>query len=126
MNKRVRISTMVVTALALAAAMPLFAQGLDSPSTTPAQGANRPVDVQVDGRQQALDQDINARIKADLQLDSELKAQTILVETINGNVRLTGQVASSADFDRAKDLVKRVSSVKNVENLLVVRPVKPL
>ena len=126
MNVRNRIAVSVAIALGLAAALPLTTQALDSPSTTLAQGANTPADVQVDGRQQAVDQATTKSVKAALQVDSELKTQTILVETVNGSVRLTGQVTSTSNFDRAKDVVRHVAGVKGVENLLVVREVRPL
>ena len=126
MNKRNQIAVLVATALGFVAALPASAQVLDSPSTTPAQGSNRPADVQGDGRQQTLDQATTTRVKAALQLDSELKIQTIIVETNNSTVRLTGQVNSGASFDRAKDVVGRVEGVKGVDNQLVVRPVRPL
>ena len=45
--------------------------------------------------------------KAALQIDSELKTSTTLVETILGSVRLTGQVTSATNFDRVKDVVGR-------------------
>ncbi|MEO8102126.1 MAG: BON domain-containing protein [Betaproteobacteria bacterium] len=125
MNTRTQPALLVAAALAFAAACPTFAQALDSPSTTPAQGVNVPVDVQGDGRQQALDQATTKSVKAILQLDSELKTQTILVETINGIVRLTGQANSAALFSRAKDVVAHVEGVKSVDNQLVVREVRP-
>ena len=125
MNKRNRIALLLATALGIAAALPLAAQVLDSPSTTPAHGANRPADVQGDGRQQAQDLATTKGVKATLQLDSELKTQTILVETINGIVRLTGQVTTASNFGRAKDVVGHVDGVKGVDNQLVVREVRP-
>lgn len=118
-------TTAVATVLGLTPAVSVCAQTLDSPSTTPAQGANRPIDVQGDGRQQALDQATTARVRAALQTDSELKTQMVLIETVNGSVRLTGQVSSGAHFDRAKDLVTRVEGVKSVDNLLVVKAIRP-
>ena len=127
MFKRNRIATLVAAALGLMATLPLTvsAQALASPSTTPAQGANRPSDIQGDGRQQVADLATTTLVRAALMLDSELKTQTILVETINGSVRLTGQVNSGSNFERAKDVVAKVEGVKNVENLLVVREIRP-
>ena len=127
MKKYNRIELLVAAVLGFAVLLPASAQALDSPSTTPAQGANRPADVQGDGRQQALDLATTASVRSTLQQDSDLKTQTILVETIGGSVRLTGTVTSASNFDRAKDIVKKVEGVKNVENLLVVKElVKPL
>ncbi|MEP7155429.1 MAG: BON domain-containing protein [Betaproteobacteria bacterium] len=128
MNKRIHlapiIAAVIAAILSFSVAMPLLAQ-LDSPSTTPARG-DKPIDIQGDGRQQAADASTTLLVRAALQLDSELKTQTILVETINGKVRLTGQVTSSSNFDRAKDVVAKVDGVKGVENMLVVREVRPL
>ena len=121
MNKRNRIAALVATTLALAAILPVSAQKIDTPSTTPTRGSSRPADVQGDGQQQTLDLATTARVKAALQLDSELKTQTIFVETLDGNVRVTGQVVSAANFDRVKDVVWRLEGVKSVDNQLVVR-----
>ena len=127
MKKHNRTELLVAAVLGFAVLLPASAQALDSPSTTPAQGANRPADVIGDGREQARDLATTASVRSTLQQDSELKTQTILVETIGGNVRLTGTVTSASNFDRAKDIVKKVDGVKNVENLLVVKElVKPL
>ena len=49
----------------------------------------------------------------------------VLIDTINESVRLTGQVSSGTHFDRAKDLVTRVEGVKSVDNLLVVKAIRP-
>jgi osmotically-inducible protein OsmY len=85
------------------------------------------LDVQGDGRQQQLDLATTARIKAVLLADADLKSERIAVETFNGAVRLTGQVSSTTNLARAKDVVWPVDGVKTVENMLVVREVvKPL
>ena len=121
-----RAAVLIATSMAMIVAVPAMAQKLDTPSTTPAAGSNRPVDVQGDGRQQAVDLATTARVRAALQIDSELKTQTISVETVDGTVRLTGQVTSTAHFGRVKDVVSPVEGVKAVDNQLVVRElVKP-
>ena len=121
-----RAAVLIATSMAMIVAVPAMAQKLDTPSTTPAAGSNRPVDVQGDGRQQAVDLATTARVRAALQIDSELKTQTISVETVDGTVRLTGQVTSTAYFARVKDVVSPVEGVKVVDNQLVVRElVKP-
>ena len=121
-----RAAVLIAISVAMIVAVPGMAQKLDTPSTTPAAGSNRPVDVQGDGRQQAVDLATTARVRAALQIDSELKTQTISVETVDGTVRLTGQVTSTAHFGRVKDVVSPVEGVKVVDNQLVVRElVKP-
>jgi hypothetical protein len=125
LKKHNRIGLLVAAVLGFAVILP--ASAVDSPSTTPAQGANVPADVIGDGREQAMDLATTASVRTALQQDSELKTQTIIIETIGGNVRLTGTVTSASNFERAKDVVKKVDGVRNVENLLVVRElVKPL
>ena len=126
MISRTRAAVLIATSIAMIVAIPVMAQKLDTPSTTPAAGSNRPVDRQGDGSQQAMDLATTARVRAALQIDSELKTQTISVETVNGTVRLTGQVTSTAHFGRVKDVVSPVEGVKVVDNQLVVRElVKP-
>ena len=126
MIPRTLAAVLVATSMATIVAVPAMAQKLDTPSTTPAAGSNRPVDVQGDGKQQAVDLATTARVRAALQIDSELKTQTISVETVDGTVRLTGQVVSTAHFGRVKDVVSPVEGVKAVDNQLVVRElVKP-
>ena len=126
MTPRTRAAVLIATSMAMIVAIPAMAQKLDTPSTTPAAGSNRPVDAQGDGRQQAADLATTARVRAALQIDSELKTQTISVETVDGTVRLTGQVTSTAHLGRVKDVVSPVAGVKVVDNQLVVRElVKP-
>jgi hyperosmotically inducible periplasmic protein len=125
MNKRSRIVALLATTLGFAAALPVSAQKLDAPSITPAQGSNRPADAQGDSRQQVLDLATTTRVRATLQIDSELKTQTIFVETLDGNVRLTGQVNSAVTFDRARDVLRQVEGVKTVDNQLVIRQIRP-
>ena len=126
MNQCIRFALLIAASLAISVAVPVLAQKLDTPSTTPASGSNRPVDIQGDGKQQALDIATNTRVKAALQLDQDLKTQTIFVDTVNGTVRLTGQVTSTANFARVKDVVAPVEGVRAVDNQLVVRElVKP-
>ena len=126
MISRIRAAVLIATSIAMIVAMPAVAQKLDKPSATPAAGSNRPVDAQGDGSQRAVDLATTARVRAALQIDSELKTQTISVETVDGTVRLTGQVTSTAHFGRIKDVVSPVEGVKVVDNQLVVRElVKP-
>ena len=126
MIPRTLAAVLVATSMATIVAVPAMAQKLDTPSTTPAAGSNRPVDAQGDARQQAVDLATTARVRAALQIDSELKTQTISVDTVDGTVRLTGQVTSTAHFARVKDVVWPVEGVKVVDNQLVVRElVKP-
>ena len=116
MDKRVLLTPM----LALVFALPtihVFAQETS---------ANIVIAQVTAGRQAAIDQEINTRVKAALELDSELKTQTILVDVVNGSVRLTGQVTSAANFDRVKDVIGRVPGVLAIDNQLMVKPISPV
>jgi osmotically-inducible protein OsmY len=123
---KIQIAALLAAALGFVAVLQVSAQQLDTPSTTPARGSSLPADVQGDGSQRALDLATTTRVKAALQLDVELKSQSITVETLDGNVRFTGQVSSAANFDRVKDVVWRLEGVKSVDNQLVVRDVVKL
>jgi osmotically-inducible protein OsmY len=116
MNKR----AISVSILALALALPSI-DGFPNSSS-----ANIVIAQAATGRQAAIDQEINMRVKAALELDSELKTQTILVDVVNGSVRLTGQVTTAANFDRVKAVVGRVPGVTAVDNQLMLKPLSPI
>lgn len=66
------------------------------------------------------DTNISATIKADLSSDPVVDAVNIDVDTIAGNVILTGVVNSQAQVDRAIEIANRVKGVKSVKNNLQV------
>ncbi len=66
------------------------------------------------------DSNISATIKADLSSDPLVNAVDIDVDTINGNVILTGVVKSKEQVDRAIEIAKKVEGVKSVKNNLQV------
>ncbi len=66
------------------------------------------------------DATITAKVTAGLIADSELKSSKINVDTQNGVVTLTGEAPTAQAVLRATDLVKAMSGVGKVNNMLVV------
>lgn len=65
---------------------------------------------------------ITAKVKAALIGDPDVKGTAISVETVNGEVQLTGFVDSQLQSNRAQDLASRVEGVDKVLNRLAVSP----
>lgn len=61
-------------------------------------------------------------VKAKLLADSRVPSRHVKVETHDGIVLLTGQVASQQQADRAEAIARAVSGVKRVKNILTVKP----
>ena len=66
------------------------------------------------------DSNISATIKADLSSDPVVDAGDIDVDTIDGNVILTGVVKSEEQVTRAVEIAKKIQGVKAVKNNLQV------
>lgn len=69
----------------------------------------------------AGDTAITSQIKAKLLADDIVPSRKVTVETRGGTVHLSGTVDSRQQADRAADIAKAVSGVKNVENNLSVK-----
>lgn len=69
----------------------------------------------------AGDTAITSQVKAKLLADDIVPSRKVTVETRNGTVHLSGTVDSRQQADRAADIAKAVSGVKNVENNLSVK-----
>ena len=67
------------------------------------------------------DTTITTRVKARFAEDPGVSAMRIQVETLNGTVQLSGFAASQAEKDKAAQLARGVSDVKDVRNNIVVR-----
>lgn len=65
---------------------------------------------------------ITARVKAKFAEDKQVSAMRINVDTLKGEVQLSGYAASEAERARATDLAASVPDVKKVKNNIVVRP----
>lgn len=57
---------------------------------------------------------ITAKVKTALLADPDTKGMAINVETVNGQVQLSGFVESKAEATRAKDIASRVDGVSAV------------
>lgn len=69
----------------------------------------------------AGDTAITSQVKAKLLEDDIVPSRKVTVETRDGTVHLSGTVDSRQQADRAADIAKAVSGVKNVENNLSVK-----
>lgn len=69
----------------------------------------------------AGDTAITSQVKAKLLADDIVLSRKVTVETRDGTVHLSGTVDSRQQADRAADIAKAVSGVKNVENNLSVK-----
>ncbi len=67
---------------------------------------------------------VTARIKTAYLAESGLKTLQIAVATVEGDVTLTGSVATLAQSDLARTMASGVAGVKMVTNNLVVTPAK--
>lgn len=70
---------------------------------------------------QTTDAGITGTVKTKLAADDQVRASEINVDTAKGVVTLTGNVDSEAARDRAVQLAKDTSGVRNVEDMISVR-----
>ena len=67
------------------------------------------------------DSTITTRVKTRFAEDERVSAMRISVETLKGNVQLSGFATSQAEKDRASTIARAVPDVKAVTNNIVVR-----
>lgn len=67
------------------------------------------------------DATITTRVKARFADDPQVSAMRISVETLNGEVQLSGFAASEAEKAKAGEVARGVPDVKSVRNNIVVR-----
>jgi osmotically-inducible protein OsmY len=67
------------------------------------------------------DNGTSSRVRSALAADAEYKFASVNVETFKGTVQLSGFVNSREQKNRAADLAKQVSSVKEVVNNITVK-----
>lgn len=68
------------------------------------------------------DAGITTAVKAKFAEDKTVAATSISVETMNGNVQLSGFAKNQAEKDRAAALARDTKGVTGVKNSIVVRP----
>ena len=64
---------------------------------------------------------ITTKLKTAFVADTTLKGSDISVETRNGEVLLTGSVATAAQKDHAAKIAQAINGVKNVNNKLAMK-----
>jgi osmotically-inducible protein OsmY len=70
--------------------------------------------------EQLDDATITARVKAKIAASAQLNPFDVQVNTVDGEVSLTGRVPSQADRDEAERLARETEGVRRVRNLLEV------
>lgn len=65
---------------------------------------------------------ITAELKAKILAEKDLSVLEIKVDTVDGVVTLTGDVASKELSDRAEQVARQVKGVKQVDNKLLIKP----
>jgi hyperosmotically inducible protein len=65
---------------------------------------------------------ITTSVKARMVEDKAVDAAAIKVETLNGNVMLSGFAKDSIEKSTAESIAMKVKGVKSVQNNVVVRP----
>lgn len=68
------------------------------------------------------DASITTSIKARMVEDKSVDAAAIKVETLNGNVMLSGFAKDRLEKQTAENIAMKVKGVKSVQNNVVVRP----
>lgn|SRR5699024_1914425 len=68
------------------------------------------------------DATITAKIKAEFVKDDVVGATTVSVETMNGEVQLSGFAKSQAERSRAEQIAKSTQGVRSVKNSIEIRP----
>ena len=87
----------------------------DGTSTSRSSGSDRSVAERTD------DQAIETRVKAALLKAPDVSGSSIQVEVLRGEVQLSGFVKSKAEVQRAIDVTRGVSGVRNVINKISIR-----
>lgn len=64
---------------------------------------------------------LTSRVKAKLAADETVSAAAISVETLNGEVQLSGFAKSGSERARAETLARGVSGVKSVRNDIAIK-----
>jgi hyperosmotically inducible protein len=65
---------------------------------------------------------LTTQVKAKMVEDKNVDAAAIKVETLNGEVMLSGFAKNSVEKNTAESIAMKVQGVKSVKNQIVVRP----
>ena len=114
MNTTIRNHPRTILAGALSAALMLVAGGVMAQDMT--HDHDRNAAMESDSDQPINDTWITTKVKSSLLADSDVAGLDVEVETVNGEVRLSGQVDSQAQADRAVQIARDIEGVTNVES----------
>ncbi len=103
---------------AFAATTPTPATAVPAPAPAPTVAPSAPVEEK--GDVDLHDLRITGEVKEAFAADKELKSLDIKVETVDGDVHLTGKVHTKDQEEKALSLAKKVDGVKSVKNGLTV------
>jgi len=67
------------------------------------------------------DVELSTQVKAALRADDSVKSFEIGVDTLNGEVRLSGTLDTQVQIDRALVVARGVTGVRGVQNTLVLK-----
>jgi hyperosmotically inducible protein len=67
------------------------------------------------------DAELSSSVKAALRADDSIKSFEIAVDTLNGEVRLSGTLDTQVQIDRALVVARAVTGVRGVQNTLVLK-----
>jgi len=84
-------------------------------------GDSPPQAEQTGNKQYSEDARITKTIKTDILEDSTMKGPQVSVETMQGNVQLSGSVDSRSSAAKAVEIAKNVQGVVSVKDDLVIR-----
>lgn len=87
--------------------------------------ASKSIAQQTDNVSEAInDAAITTKVKTAILTEPNLKTLQIHVNTLNGVTTLSGSVSSEQNRKQAQTIAAAVTGVKNVENQLIVTPIK--
>jgi hyperosmotically inducible protein len=89
------------------------------PASTTTGAAGKPADTKVG--QKVDDTVITSKVKTALMADPDIKGTNINVDTMKGEVKLSGTVKSEAQVQKAMEITRGVEGVTGVQNNLQVK-----
>lgn len=113
MNTRITSHPRTTLAAALSVAM-MFAAGSASAQETELDH-DRTAAMESDSHQPMSDTWITTKVKSSLLADSDVAGLDVKVETVNGEVRLSGSVDSQAQIERATQIARDIEGVTSVD-----------
>lgn len=108
LTKKLILSSLVATGLA-AGVVPSLAMAGDKEPEKPQEPAK------TESAEPMTDAWITTKVKADLVATKDVPGLDIRVETVNGMVKLTGQVANQMQKNKAVEVAMKIKGVKSVD-----------